>query len=150
MAEVHLSLTDAWRKRLLVVRSGQAVAAEVENLLEIEAVWLYGWMGNSAHLGLDGRVVGWGAAEGLPPEVVEDPENVARLITLGSHWLAIPELTDLLPPRPPGSVVCPYCDGWRWNSTPVSGYPEGCICFVCKGVGWRPASRVTDLPKLEG
>ncbi len=139
MAEVRLPITGAWRERLIAVRRGQAIAPEVEALLGEEAVFLYGWLGNSAHLGLDGRVVAWVAADGLLPEVVTDPAHAARLVTLGSRWLGLPELADLLPPMPAGSVACPYCEGRRWDDTPYAGHPEGGVCFVCKGVGWRAA-----------
>ena len=135
-----LSIAKAWRDRLREVRSGQAISPEVETLLGGEAVWLYGRLGNSAHLGLDGRVVEWAAADGLPPAMVGDPENVARLIALGARWLGLPELVNLLPPMPPGQQVCPYCEGRRWDETPYAGHSEGGVCFVCKGVGWRPTN----------
>jgi hypothetical protein len=138
MAEVCLPISDIWREQLLVVRRGQATVPEVEALLGCEAVFLYGWLGNSAHLGLDGRVVAWAAADGQPPEVVSDPAEVARLVTLGSRWLGLPALAELPVPRPVGSVLCPYCEGRRWDDTPYAGRPEGGVCFVCKGVGWRP------------
>jgi hypothetical protein len=141
MAEVCLPISDVWRERLLAARRGQETAPEVEALLGCEAVFLYGWLGNSAHLGLDGRVVAWAAADGIPPEVVGDPGEVARLVTLGWRWLGLPEVAELLLPRPAGSVVCPYCEGRRWDGTPYAGRPEGGVCFVCKGVGWRPARR---------
>jgi len=135
--KMRLAINDSWRERLQELRRNQAIAAEVEATLGGEAVWLYGWLGNSAHLGLDGRVVGWAAADGLPPEVVDDPEYVARLVTLGSRWLGLPELVELLPPMPPGHQVCPWCEGRRWDDTPYAGHPEGGVCLVCKGVGWR-------------
>lgn len=137
MANVRLPITNAWRERLLAIRRGQVIATEVEALLGGEAVFLYGWMGNSAHLGLDGRVVAWVVADGLPPEVVTDSEHAVRLVTLGSQWLGLPNLVELLPPMPAGSVVCPYCEGRRWDNTPYAGHPEGGVCPVCKGVGWR-------------
>src|SRR5262245_13813383 len=135
MADVRLPIDGTWRNRLLDLRSSQAIAPEVETLLGGEAVFLYGWLGNSAHLGLDGRVVSWMAAEGRPPEVVGDPADVARLITLGSRWLGLPGLVELLPPMPPVNQVCPSCAGRRWDDTPYAGHPEGGVCFVCKGVG---------------
>jgi hypothetical protein len=137
MTEAHLPITNVWRERLLAVRRDQAITPEVETLLGVEAVFLYGWLGNSAHLGMDGRVVAWAAAEGHPPAVVSDPVEIARLVTLGSRWLGLPELADLLPPGPIGSVACPYCGGQRWDATPHSGHPVSGVCIVCKGVGRR-------------
>ncbi len=137
MAEVRLPIDDGWRDRLREVRGGQAIVREVEDLLGSEAILLYGWLGNSAHLGLDGRVVAWAGADGRPPMVVDDPAEAARLVTLGSRWLGVVELVGLLPSMPPGSVLCPYCEGRRWDETPYAGQPEGGVCPVCKGVGWR-------------
>lgn len=137
MAEVRLPIDNHWRDRLRAVRHGQVVVPEVEAILHCEAVFLYGWLGNSAHLGLDGRVVAWAAADACPPQVLSDAAEVARLIALGSRWLGLSDLVELLPPMPSGSVVCPYCEGRRWDDTPHEGHPEGGVCLVCKGVGWR-------------
>ena len=142
MAEGRLLLTAAWRERLLAVRREQTVSPEVETLLGCEAIFLYGFMGNSAHLSLDGRVVAWAEADRDPPEVVTDPEHAARLVVLGSRWLDMPELVNLLPPMPSGCVVCPYCGGQRWHD---AEHPEEGVCLVCKGVGWRPEWRVKPL-----
>jgi hypothetical protein len=55
---MQLAIDETWRERLCEVRRRQSVAAEVEALLGGEAIFLYGWLGNSAYLGLDGRLVG--------------------------------------------------------------------------------------------
>jgi hypothetical protein len=133
---MHLLIDDNWRARLLRIREGQSVAPEIEALLGCTAIFLYGRLGNSAYLGLDGRMVGWGAAEWLPPAVVEDPAEVIRVIVLGAHQLGILELVELLPPAPPNSGVCPMCKGQRWDSTPNEWFPDGGICLGCRGRGW--------------
>jgi hypothetical protein len=100
------------------------------------AVFLVGRLGNSAYLALDGRVVGWAAADGHPPAVIDDPDQAGRLLVIAAHELRQPGLLALLPPVPEGMRVCPACDGSRWDFTPEPNYPDGRVCFICKARGW--------------
>lgn len=89
MTEVRLTIDDTWRARLLELRRTQGSRSEVEELLGCEAVLLYGWLGHTGYLGLDGRLVAWAEPDDRPPEIVTDPAHAARLVVNASGWLEL-------------------------------------------------------------
>lgn len=140
---MRLALTDAWRERLRRLRAEQRATmsdgwfAPVEALFPEGVVFLRVRYGHATYLSLDGRVIWWAAPDDRPPRAVDDPPTVANALVHGAREQGLPKLVELLPPPPPGQPPCPTCRGRRWDDAPHPGHPDGTICMICSGLGWR-------------
>jgi hypothetical protein len=145
---IALPITESLRERLRRLRRQQLAdhSAGSPRLVcalfyEEDVVCIRAFGGHAAYLGLDGRVSCENYGEGLGPEVLSDPRDVASIIVRFAGDLGIPELIDLLPTRPDGAVACRLCKGSRWESSPPEGESEGgrWCCRRCRGLGWTLA-----------
>jgi hypothetical protein len=97
-----------------------------------EVVDIYGSVGGGYMMSLDGRLFEWDLD--FDEREVTDPVRVRLALVVGSK--AVPELTRLIPQRPPGAVDCGACEG--------SGMARlddqlSWACNPCGGVGWIEA-----------
>jgi hypothetical protein len=111
----------------------------VESAFPAGAVFLWVGLGYANYLTLDGQVV-WTSPDDSPPRASDKLRGIANVLVRGARELALPELVDLLPQRPPDHPACPGCGGCRWDDTPQPGFPEGTVCILCSGLGWLPPS----------
>lgn len=107
-------------------------------------------MGRAAYLGLDGRVWVGNLGEGLLPQVLEDPKDVASCIVRWAGAVGLPALVDVLPPMPEDGGECSLCKGTR--EMPEEVIPRGqdgfrYFCHRCGGLGWTRKAEQSDEPE---
>jgi hypothetical protein len=120
---------------LLVARQGMNApsAAEVGE----EAVWLHTDFITSFYLTRRGRMLVTDSFEpDTPAREATDAETTSALVVAARK---VPQLIDLLPPRPADAPDCGKCEGTRWWTLPardVNGKEIKIICPDCAGKGW--------------
>jgi hypothetical protein len=143
-----LPLTEPLRERLRQIREEQMadhLAGRPQRVCGVfydeEVVCLRVFCGHAAYLGTDGRIHYENFGEGKDKVVLTDPRDVASTIVKCAGDIGVPELIDVLPPRPTGAVVCRLCEGSRWESPASTGDPEGrpWCCRRCCGLAWTLA-----------
>jgi hypothetical protein len=143
-----LPLTERLRELLRQVREHQMAqhrAGRPELVCGVfyndEVVCLRAGGGHAAYLGTDGRIHYENYGEAKDPRVLTDPRDVASTIVKCANDIGVPELIELLPPRPAGGEICRLCEGRRWELPASSGDPDGrpWCCRRCHGLGWTLA-----------
>jgi hypothetical protein len=144
---VSLHIPDALRPKLLALRARQLQHPYPDTVLVAqEVVLLTLGFGPAIYLGLDGRVLLWHYMANEPLRVTEDIADIAAGLVIAAKDYDLPELQDLLPPRPVGGVVCQACNGRRWvqfGRRVSSDEPGWLVCWECHGLGWQDAERAT-------
>lgn len=143
-----LALTEPLRTRLRAVREQQMADHRAGRpqlvcgvFYDEEVVCLRAGGGHAAYLGTDGQLHYENYGESKDKIVLTDPRAVASTIVKCAGEIGVPELVELLPPKPAGGVVCRLCGGSRWESSASSEDPDGqrWCCRRCHGLGWTLA-----------
>ena len=100
-----------------------------------DAVPIFQGFGPNAYLTRSGRVLmdPHGYCEGPIYEATEDELHI--YMNFGVRLLKMPELLDILPPRPEKSETCRECQGRKWRPPDEQGR-EGLWCRKCTAKGW--------------
>jgi hypothetical protein len=113
-------------------------APNVTDHLEDEVVWLHTDFSTSFYLTRRGRML---VTDVFEPDAharaATDAETTSALVLAGR---SVPQLMDLLPPRPATAVDCGKCRASRWWTLPardVNGEEIKVICPDCAGKGWQ-------------
>jgi len=149
---MRLPLTDQLQERLRHVRESQFAERRAgfphppdEIFLEKEVVRLKAGMGHSVYLELDGTVYAVNYGEGLPPEILESPKDMASCIIRWASNIGLPELIEALPPIPEGGDVCSLCRGSRYMPDSwVDEQGRRVYCHRCGGLGWTLPAQSTS------
>jgi hypothetical protein len=153
-----LSLSDSLRERLRHIREQQMAdhlagrpQLVCDIFYELEVVHLMAGMGHAAMLGLDGRVWVESFGEGFPPKVLTSARDIASVIVRWADEIELPELVELLPPRPANGFLCGVCNGTRWMPASIMAHSDGqpMCCLRCQGLGWTLAER-NETPDSAG
>jgi hypothetical protein len=137
-----LPLTEPLRERLRQIRKHQMAEHRAGRPQQVcgvfyddEVVCLRAGSGHATYLSTDGRVHYENYDEGMDKVVLTDPRDVASTIVKCAGDIGLPELIDLLPPRPANGFLCRLCEGSRRES---GGADQWC-CRRCHGLGWTLA-----------
>ena len=143
-----LALTDLLRKRLAEVRARQMADHRAgrprwvgDVFIDKDVVCLRAGGGHGVYLGLDGRLYYQNIGDGLQPECLVDPREVASALVKFAANINLPELLNQIAARPADGVVCAVCSGTRRMSAEVYGRPDDppVCCLRCRGLGWTLA-----------
>ncbi|MBX7104746.1 MAG: hypothetical protein K1X57_11740 [Gemmataceae bacterium] len=138
-----VQIPDTLRPKLLALRAKQLQHPYPDMVLVAqEVVILTLGFGPAIYLGLDGRLLIWHYMDDEPLRVTEDIAEIAAGLVIGAKNYDLPELHDLLPPRPAGGAGCRACGGRRWVQfgRRVGGDgPSWLVCWECRGLGWQDA-----------
>lgn len=142
-----LPLTKELQARLRQIRerqraehkAGRPQACRVFH--EAEVVCLRARGRGGMFLGIDGRLLFENDGE---RETFSHPRDMAFNIVRCAAAIGVPELIDLLPPKPENGFTCRMCDGTRRQLPQYAGGVEPDWCPRCSGLGWTMAERVPD------
>ena len=98
-----------------------------------EALLVDGGIGYGAYVSPGGDIFleTYGIDEEPRPKIDRSAHARAMVAILGARHM--PELVELIPPRPEDAVTCSKCSGKGWQH-PVPGITY--ICQPCAGLGW--------------
>lgn len=116
--EAQIRQSEAWYPRI------------VRSLRDVDDLYLDSDFGVDTFLRRDGSV--WQAFEPKWPNQAptwREANNDSRVAALVLAAARLPELAELLPPRPFDALNCPSC----FNQDVVLGY---LVCHQCHGLGW--------------
>ena len=102
------------------------------------ALYLFGTLGYEAVLRPDGSV--WSHIDDdhpAQPPGWRPASEAERWEALAFGAREMPELAELLPPRPAGAQDCPACGGARLMHGRSGGADFEVCCPACGGLGWR-------------
>jgi hypothetical protein len=138
---VSLEISVPLREKLIALRRDQLQQYRQEPFLVAhDVVTLTLGLGPAIYLGLDGRIFIWHYMNDEGPRVTEDLKEIAAGLVIGAKKINLPELTDLLPSRPPACVVCKCGGGRRWAKLEIrhdSDTAHWVVCWECHGLGWH-------------
>ena len=119
-----------------IVSGSSSQNADVRKVAsETNALPLHYGLGGGMALRPTGEVFEFSWDNPRDTKEVDDPRLMNIALFQGSK--KYPDLEALVPARPSGATVCPYCEGTGYPSSALNSNIENLVCY-CGGVGWIP------------